>query len=150
MDRFQGGALSLLRIVAGLLFMQHGGQKLLHWFGGAGPAGGSLPPMMMAAGWIELICGSLILIGLFTRPAAFLASGEMAVAYFMSHAPRGFWPLENHGEPAALFCFIFLYLSVAGAGPFSLDALIRHRRPDTSFIPETRHAVPAGGRTAAR
>lgn len=125
MNRYSGILLSVLRIVAGLLFMQHGGQKLLGWYGGMGD--GALPPMMMAAAYIELIGGALILLGLFTRPLAFLASGEMAVAYFTAHVPQGFMPLQNHGEPAALFCFIFLYLSAAGGGPWALEGLMKKK-----------------------
>ena len=122
MGRFEVATLSLLRIVAGLLFFCPGAMKLLGWFGGM-PAGFHLTPLLTTAGAIELAAGTLILLGLFTRPAAFLASGEMAFAYFISHFPRGFWPIVNHGEPAVLFCFLFLYLSARGAGPFSLDAI---------------------------
>src|SRR4051794_272815 len=103
MTRFSGQAQSLLRIVAGLLFMQHGGQKLLGWFGGI--PGGHLDALTTFAGCIELIGGGLLLIGFLTQPIAFLASGEMAVAYFKAHAPNGLWPAQNHGEPAVLFCF---------------------------------------------
>jgi putative oxidoreductase len=117
-----------LRVVAGLLFLCHGGQKLFGWFGGLGGSGATAPlaSTMGAAGVIELAGGLLLMVGLFTRPVAFLMAGEMAVAYFMSHAPHGFWPIVNHGEPAVLNCFIFLFYSAHGAGHFSLDAL-RHR-----------------------
>jgi len=130
MSRFAGASQSLLRIVAGLLFICPGGMKLLGWFGGmpGHVAGAPLPPLMLAAGLIEVIGGSALLLGLFTRPVAFIASGEMAVAYFMAHFPRGFWPIQNHGEPAVLLCFIFLFLSAAGPGPFSLDRLMRRQR----------------------
>ena len=122
MDRLAGIALSLLRIVAGVLFVCAGGMKLLGWFGGVpGPPGAPLPPLLQIAGVIELVGGAAILLGLLTRPVAFLASGEMAVAYFRAHFPRGFWPIQNHGEPAVLLCFIFLLLSVTGGGPLSLD-----------------------------
>ena len=126
MNRFAGATHSLLRIVAGLLFLCPGGMKHLGWFGGmpGPPGGGGLPPLIAVAGVIELVGGTLILLGLFTRPMAFIASGEMAVAYFMGHFPHGFWPIQNHGEPAVLFCFIFLFLSASGPGPFSLDHLI--------------------------
>jgi putative oxidoreductase len=120
-------ALALLRIVSGLLFICPGALKILGWFGGM-PAGFALTPLLRAAGWIELVGGTLILIGLFTRPAAFICSGEMCFAYFIGHFPKGFWPVQNHGEPAVLFCFIFLFLSAAGAGPLSLDGLIAARR----------------------
>jgi putative oxidoreductase len=122
---------AILRIVAGLLFIHPGGMKLLGWFGGM-PAGVSLTPLLTAAGYIELVCGTLILLGFLTRPAAFLASGEMAFAYFIGHFPHGFWPIQNHGEPAVLFCFIFLFLAANGAGPASIDALIGKRRRRSS------------------
>ena len=118
---------ALLRIVTALLFICPGGLKLFGWFGGM-PAGFTLTPLLRTAGWIEVVGGSLILLGLFTRPVAFIASGEMAFAYFIGHYPQGFWPIKNHGEPAVLNCFIFLFLSAAGAGPFSLDALLARRR----------------------
>src|SRR5438105_15599035 len=105
MSRFGQITHVLLRIVAGLLFMQHGGQKLLHWFGGVGgPGGGPLPPLMMVAGVIELVGGVLVLLGLLTRPAALVMAGEMAVAYFTVHAKSAPMPIQNHGEPAVLFC----------------------------------------------
>jgi putative oxidoreductase len=122
-----GATHSLLRIVAGLLFICPGGMKLLGWFGGM-PPGVPMTPLLYVAGSIELVGGTLILLGLFTRPVAFLASGEMAFAYFMGHFPHGFWPIQNHGEPAVLFCFIYLFLWGNGAGPFSLDHLIARRR----------------------
>ena len=114
--------LSVLRIVAAFLFLQHGSQKLFG-FPPSGQASGPLPPMLLAAGVLEFFGGVVLLLGLFTRPVAFLLSGEMAVAYFMRHAPRGFWPVLNGGELAVLYCFVFLYLSVAGGGEWSLDAL---------------------------
>jgi len=121
---------ALLRIVAGLLFFSHGAVKLFGWFGGM-PAGSTLSLLTRTAGWIEVVAGALVMAGLFTRPVAFIASGEMAVAYFLRHQPQGFWPLQNRGELAALYCFIFLFLSTAGAGPLSLDALrARPRRAE--------------------
>jgi len=132
MNRWAGFAHSLLRIVSGLLFIHPGGMKLLGWFGGM-PPGVTLTPLLVTAGVIELVCGTLIFLGLLTRPAAFLASGEMAVAYFKGHFPHGFWPIQNHGEPAVLFCFIFLYFAASGAGPVSIDHLLgldrRRKRP---------------------
>jgi putative oxidoreductase len=125
MSKMAGAAHSLLRIVSGLLFACHGSMKLLGWFGGALPAGAHLQTIPAVAGAIELVGGLAILIGLFTRPVAFIASGEMAVAYFMVHFPQGFWPIMNKGELAVLYCFIFLYLAAAGSGPFSLDEAIR-------------------------
>ena len=103
--------------------------KLFGWFGGMPGPPGPLPPLMLVAGIIEFFGGLLILLGLFTRPVAFLASGEMAFAYFMGHFPHGFWPIQNHGEPAVLFCFIYLFLWGNGAGPWSLDHMIARRRP---------------------
>jgi putative oxidoreductase len=126
MNRFAGAAHSLLRIVAGLLFICPGGMKLFGWFGGM-PAGVRLSPLLIAAGVIEVLGGALIVLGLFTRPVAFIASGEMAFAYFMGHFPNGFWPILNQGQPAVLFCFIFLFFAAAGSGPFSLDDAIRRR-----------------------
>jgi len=117
--------LSILRIVAGLLFIPIGTMKLFAWPMGMPPDGGTAVLMseIGIGGILEVFGGALILIGLFTRPVAFILSGEMAVAYFQFHAPQGFWPMMNQGQPAILFCFIFLYLSAAGAGPWSVDAL---------------------------
>ena len=119
--------LSVLRLMAGLLFMQHGTQKLLGFpnlpANGA-PAMGSL---LWFGGIIELSCGLLIAIGLLTRPAAFLASGMCAAAYFLFHAPRSFFPIINVGELAALYCFVFLYFCAAGPGPWSVDAKLGRR-----------------------
>ena len=120
---------ALLRIVTGLLFMQHGVQKL---FGllvdpSRGPWTGA-PPMFSQfwfAGVLEVFGGALIVLGFFTRPVAFLLAGEMAVAYFQVHFPNSFWPILNGGEPVVLFCFIYLYLFAVGAGPWSIDALRR-------------------------
>ena len=118
---------TLLRIVAGFILFCPGAVKLFGWFGGM-PAGFTLTPLLRTAGWIEVIGGPLIMLGLFTRPAAFICSGEMAVAYFHSHFPHGFWPVKNNGQPAVLLCFIFLFLSAAGAGPFSVDEWLASRR----------------------
>lgn len=136
MDRAAPITHALLRIVAGLLFMMHGGQKLFGWFAEGGGMG-ALSPQMMIAGWLELIGGILVMIGLVTRPVAFLLAGEMAFAYFMAHLPQGVWPLENRGEPAALFCFIFLFLAGNGAGIWSVDSALARRR----HHPELRHAT---------
>lgn len=113
-------ALALLRIFTGLLFLEHATQKFFA-FPAPFPGPSPLPTLLIAAGVIELVGGILITLGLFTRIAAFVASGEMAVAYFMQHNPHGFWPAINKGEPAILFCFIFLYLAFAGPGSWALD-----------------------------
>ena len=117
---------SLLRIVTGLMFAQHGAQKLFGWLGGQQVE--SVMSMIGIAGILEFFGGILNIIGLFTRPVAFLLSGEMAVAYFMAHFPNGFWPAQNQGEPAVLFCFIFLYFAATGAGRWSIDEMIGRRR----------------------
>jgi len=116
--------LSVLRIVAAFLFMQFGTAKLVAFPAAIMPGGGTAPigSLPGIAGLLESVGGVLLLAGLFTRPVAFILSGEMAVAYFIGHAPHGFWPVLNQGHPAVLFCFVWLYLSAAGAGPWSLDA----------------------------
>ena len=120
--------LSILRIMAGLLFLAHGTQKIL---GFPAMAGGAPMPDAMTLSWLagvlELVLGGLLVLGLLTRPAAFLASGEMAAAYFIGHAPRDFFPALNGGDAAILYCFVFLHISVAGPGSWSLDALMRRR-----------------------
>jgi len=121
LSRWQPQVLALLRIVAALLFIEHATVKFFG-FPMAFPMPGPLPPMLLAAGAIELIAGSLILIGLFTRLAAFIASGEMAVAYWLAHGSKSIWPIVNQGEAAILFCFVFLYLAAAGPGAWSVDA----------------------------
>lgn len=118
--------LSVLRIVAALLFIEHGLQKWL-----AFPVPRSSPTVFWSlggvAGLFELFGGLLLLLGLFTRPVAFVLSGLMAFAYFIAHAPRGFWPIVNGGELAALYCFVFLYLAAAGGGPWSVDRWVRRQ-----------------------
>jgi len=118
----RGYALSVMRMVIGLTFMSHGLQKVLGLFGGK-----PLPISSLVGfgGYLELIGGILILVGLFTRPVAFVLCGEMAVAYFRAHAPQGLWPIVNHGELAVVYCFVFFYLIFSGAGPLSLDRVIR-------------------------
>ena len=129
LSRWQPQFHAVLRIMTGLLFMEHGLQKFFGFppgqFAGMGRDFNSMPAY---AGAIELLCGLLVAIGLFTRPAAFLASGIMAVAYFYAHAPQNFFPVNNMGDAAVLYCFVFLYLAAAGAGPWSVDAA---RRDDT-------------------
>ncbi len=127
-QRLQPYALALLRIVTALLYLQHGASKLLGFPHNPNYDNLHLFSLIGLAGTLELVGSVLILLGLFARPAAFILSGEMAFAYFMAHAPRSFMPLLNGGEPAVLFCFVFLYVAVAGAGAFSLDAALVPRR----------------------
>ena len=122
---------SLLRIVTGALFMQHGVQKLFGFLTDPTRPWNGAPPMfsqVWIAGVLEVFGGAAIVLGLFTRPIAFLLCGEMAVAYFQVNFSRSFWPIRNGGEPAVLFCFVYLYLFAAGAGPYSLDGILRGRR----------------------
>ncbi len=123
-------ALCVLRAITGFLFAFHGAQKLFGAFGGMGGRGATahLFTQIWFAGVLEFFGGLLILTGLFTRPIAFLLCGQMAVAYFQSHAVRGPWPLQNGGELAVLYCFIYLYLFAAGPGPVSLDRVLRTGR----------------------
>ena len=121
----------LLRVVSGLLFFQAGSVKFLGWFGGIPAEHGGQPALLSQigiGGMLEFFGGLAIMLGLFTRPVAFILSGEMAVAYFQFHQPNGFWPVENHGEPAVLFCFIFLYMAARGGGEFSVDGLRKKQR----------------------
>jgi putative oxidoreductase len=115
--RFEPYAYALLRIVAGLLFLFHGLQKLFGMYGGRTAELFSLRGL---AGVIELVCGTMVMVGFHASPAAFLASGTMAFAYFVSHQPQAFWPIQNRGELAALYCFVFLYISTRGSGPLSV------------------------------
>lgn len=127
LSRWQPQILALLRIVAGLLFLEHGLSK---FFGFPVPFPvHPLPPMLMVAGALELVAGLLITIGLVTRIAAFIASGEMACAYFIGHFPKSFWPVANMGENAILFCFVFLFLAAAGAGAWSVDSARMNNAP---------------------
>jgi putative oxidoreductase len=124
--------LSVLRIVSGFLFIAHGAQKM---FGFLAPPGSSRPALLSqigVGGVLEFFGGILLLLGLFTRPVAFILSGTMAVAYFQMHAPGGFWPLQNRGELAALYSFVFLFMAVAGGGEWSLDRLLRRDTPTTA------------------
>jgi putative oxidoreductase len=115
-------ALSVLRIIMGLMIIEHGMGKLLGWPPVAAYAGITLFSLLGLAGIIELVGGALLILGLFTQAVAFIVSGEMAVAYFMVHAPRSFFPLINGGSLAIIYCFVCLYLSTAGGGPWSVDA----------------------------
>ena len=126
-----GAIHSLLRVITGALFIQHGVQKLFGLLVSASQTWNGPPPVFSQfwfAGVLEVFGGILIVLGLFTRPVAFLLSGEMAVAYFQAHFPRNFWPVLNGGENVVLFCFVFLYLFATGAGPYSLDTFVRSRR----------------------
>lgn len=122
---FESYAYAALRIVTGFLFVFHGLQKLF------GMYGGQAVPLISragAAGMIELVGGVFVMLGLFTSPVAFICSGEMAFAYFLAHAPNGFWPIVNRGELAVFYCFVFLYISARGAGPLSLDRIVRGKK----------------------
>jgi putative oxidoreductase len=120
---------SILRIVIGFTFSLHGFQKLFGMFGGLGHHGRHVPLLSLLglAGFLETVGGILLILGLFTVPVAFILSGEMATAYFRAHFPRGFFPIQNGGELAVVYCFIFLYLFTAGAGPASVDHWIRKK-----------------------
>ena len=127
LSRWQPQLLAILRIVTALLFLEHGLSKFLS-FPVPFPVH-PLPPLLVAAGVIECVAGVLITIGLFTRIAAFLASGEMAIGYFMMHFPKSPWPVANMGEAAILFCFVFLYLAAAGPGAWSIDGARMRNAP---------------------
>ena len=133
MDRAKDATHFLLRVVSGLLFLEVGGLKLWGWFGGMPPNGGAAPLFSQAGlgGVLEFFGGIAIMLGLFTRPVAFVLSGEMAVAYFQFHQPKGLWPVQNEGQPAVLFCFIFLFFAAHGAGLWSLDAMRSRGRIQT-------------------
>ena len=132
LNRYADTVYCLMRLIIGLLFACHGGQKILGF-----PGGGHGTPegLMLLGGWIELVCGLLIAFGLLTRIAAFIASGEMAVGYFMFHAPNAFYPIVNKGEFAVSLCFIFLFMVFYGSGRLSIDALIARSRGAT--VPAT-------------
>lgn len=127
LSRWQPQLLAILRIIVGLLFLEHALSKFFA-FPVPFPVH-PLPPFLIAAGAIELAAGVLVTIGLFTRLAAFIASGEMAIGYFTSHFPKGFWPIANMGEAAILFCFVFLYIAAAGPGAWSIDAARTRNAP---------------------
>jgi len=118
LERYEAPIYAVFRIVLGLLFACHGAQKVLGLFGGQKAS----MPLMIVGGWIELLAGLLIAVGLFAAVAAFIASGEMAVAYFMAHAPHGWAPIMNKGELAVVYCFAFLFIAARGAGLWSIDA----------------------------
>ncbi len=122
--------LSVLRVVVAFLFIEHGSMKLLGYPPSEMFKGIHLFSLLGFAGALELFGGALIFLGLFTRFTAFILSGEMAVAYFMAHAPHGFFPVINHGEAAVFYCFVFLYFAVAGGGVWSVDEVLKRRNPD--------------------
>jgi putative oxidoreductase len=131
LNRYADTVYCLMRLIVGLTFASHGGQKILNF-----PAGGhGAEGLMLLGGWIELVGGLLIAFGLLTRIAAFIASGEMAVGYFMFHAPAGFFPLINKGELAVAYCFVFLFMVFYGSGGLSIDALIFRNRGATATAP---------------
>ena len=121
LNRFADPFYCIMRLVLGLMFACHGLDKI---FGAFTPKGEALPMLMVVGGWVEIVCGVLIAFGLLTRLGAFVASGEMAVAFFMMHAPRGFIPYVNKGELAVVYCFVFFYIFLRGSGGWSIDALM--------------------------
>lgn len=125
LERYSESLYAVMRVVIGLLFACHGAQKLFGVLGGQSQLAN---PKLLAAGIIEFVGGGLVALGLWAGYAAFLASGEMAVAYFTTHAPGGFWPIVNKGEPAVLYCFVFLYIASRGSGRLSVDVLATRRR----------------------
>jgi putative oxidoreductase len=127
-QRWQPQLLALLRIIVALLFIEHATIKLFGFPPGGAPGLQQAGTLLWIAGVIEIVMGGLVLLGLFTRLAAFVASGEIAVGYFMFHAPKSFWPAVNMGEAAILFCFVFLYIAAAGPGAWSIDASRRVAR----------------------
>ena len=139
-SRYVPIAYFLLRVVAGLLFCHAGAMKHLGWFGGVPGSDGHPVPLFTQvgiAGVLEFYGGIAIMLGLFTRPIAFILSGEMAVAYWQFHAPNGTWPIQNHGEAAVLFCFIFLYMAMKGGGEWSLDALLSRKLAERKRVAST-------------
>lgn len=125
LNRFADPVYCIMRLLVGLMFAAHGAQKILGWFPKPGQPPAALDMLTTVGGWIELICGLLIAIGLLTRPAAFLASGTMAVAYFMAHASGGFFPIVNRGELAVIYTWVFLFMFFYGPGRWSVDAMMR-------------------------
>jgi len=128
LSSFAPHILGITRIIAGVLFASHGAQKVLGAFGG--PHADAPLFVVWVAGLIELLGGSLIAVGLFTRQTAFLSSGLMAFGYFMAHAPRGFWPIQNGGELAIVYCWLFLYFAAEGPGAFAIDNRLQRNRDE--------------------
>jgi putative oxidoreductase len=125
LDRFSAPFYCIMRLVVGLMFACHGLDKI---FGTFTPKAEALPTLMVVGGWVEIICGFLVAFGLLTRLAAFVASGEMAVAFFMMHAPKGLIPYVNKGELAVVYCVVFFYIFLRGSGSWSIDAMIGKRK----------------------
>ena len=123
LEKYQPQLRALLRIMTALLFMEHGLAKLVHFPVAQPGVPDPLPTILVVAGVIEIVGGALVTLGLFTRFAAFICAGEIAIGYFMLHFPKSFWPIVNGGEAAILFCFVFLYLAAAGGGAWSVDAM---------------------------
>jgi putative oxidoreductase len=134
-SRYQPVALSLFRFITGLVLFQYGCAKILKIPAESMFKGVTIDSLYGAAGCIELVFGGLLILGLFTRPVAFILSGEMAFAYFISHAPHAFFPIINRGDAAILYCFIFLYIAFAGGGPWSLDAILSRKKPRSALRP---------------
>lgn len=132
-NTFAPMVLSILRIMSALLFMQHGLMKVFDFPAPQPGVPDPLPLMLITAAWIEIIGGALIAMGLFTRQAAFICSGEMAAAYFIGHAPNSFWPALNGGDAAILYCFVFLYLTLSGGGAWSVDNILRRQPLSSPF-----------------
>lgn len=130
LDRHAERIYALMRIVVPFIYLCHGAQKFFGVLGGHPVWGG--PPLFIAAGIIEMTCGPLMLLGLLTRAAAFVAAGEMAAAYFLMHLPHGPWPILNHGELPVVLCFVFLYIAARGPGIWSLDRRLARRGPASS------------------
>lgn len=135
LDAWSPKVLSIVRIMAALLFMEHGFMKLLHFPAPQPGVPDPLPLILVAAAWIEIVGGALLVLGLFTRLVALICSGEMAVGYFTVHAKQSFWPGINQGDAAILFCFFFLYLVFSGPGAWALGAIFRKRTSDVVLPP---------------
>lgn len=147
LDRFHGGVLSLFRMVVGLLFLTHGAASLFNVFGGHMGTGQAIPAGAWPGWWaalIQLVCGGLVLVGLFTRVSALLCSGSMAYAYFVMHQPKALLPLQNGGELAALFCWGFFLIAVLGPGPWAVERLIPRRAKGGREGSRASLATPAG------
>lgn len=132
MSRFAPHAFALLRFMAGAMFILHGTRKLWGWPGGRPP---STATLSIVGGWIEVVGGTMIAVGLLASWAAFIASGTMAVAYWLRHGTDAFWPIENRGELAVLYCFLFLWIAAHGAGPWSIDWMLQRRRVSRAPAP---------------